>query len=241
MYKMLAHWLIGRAAERGKPLPWWLRPVVDRDASLAAFESASRRLGPQLRRDAQQWIQETEEHEPAIAIRPLRTRSRTAHPRSIARRFAWPVATCAAAAALMVAIAIAMRSDDRDKIALADGAAARNEGVAAVAAADRDQFLAAWQAGQTSMVDLSQRMQRLSIQVRLPARVESAMLFSEVERAGDATERAVARWDAAAATRRQELAADVKSACRFFTRRLPTSLALVMGLDGAAENGEPTS
>lgn len=251
MYKMLAHWLIGRAAEQGEPLPSWLRSVVDRDPTLVQFEAASRRLGPQLRRDATRWVQETEEHEPANTRRPVRTRPRPVPQRSISRRLAWPIATCAAAAALMVAFALAMRSEDRDTIASDDeGAAARSQHIAVVAPADRDQLLAAWDAGQMSMFDLSQRMQRLSFKVSLPPRVESASLFREVERAGDATERAVARWDAAAASRRQALAADVKSACQFFTRRLPTSLALVMGLgsgglesslESGPDGGEPTS
>ena len=56
MFRTLLKWRISAAVDRDAELPAALRACVERDAELAVFESASRRLTARLRREAPAWL-----------------------------------------------------------------------------------------------------------------------------------------------------------------------------------------
>lgn len=232
MFHTISKWLISRLVEREAPLPPWLRRWVDRDEELLRFESASRRLTSRLRSDAPAWTARqssdvrAEQLVPAAAhyVRP---------PAAWYRRPAARVgALCALAASIMLAFAWwqGLTTEHVPSPTISDQALAVQGAGGPISPREGAQLMAAWQASRVHVAAWPARLKDAArrfeaIELRSPATIRPSWEIA------DATPQRLRRkLSAAVSSQRQEFAAGMKSAYAFFTHRLPTSVAILVGL-----------
>ncbi|HEV3338803.1 MAG TPA: hypothetical protein VG125_00555 [Pirellulales bacterium] len=228
MLHLIARWLISRSIDEDRRAADWLRRWIDRDERLKRFETLSRQLGSQLKDDARVWTASREL--PAGAKSPIRPRGVVSRPASVRRprSVGWSLALSGAALAACAWFVLGHLPSAGDRSG--PPGPSEKHGVAQapakITAADREWLATAWK---TSRAHLGQWRPRAGV---LPGRTESLKLpglAPVVEAAGSTAGRGLAALDRSMASEQQQLASDAKAAFSFFTYRLPTSMARLVG------------
>lgn len=229
MFRMIGKWLISRAIERDRPPRGMLRRWIDHDEELFQFEAALQGMLARLRGDAGGWLGRDANHGFSAGERRPLEHARCVPLARSGHRIARPaVASGLAACLVIMALLWPALSDQGTSIPTNLQERVAREGNATLTPDDRAQLMAAWQLGraqieawQARATDVPRKLENVpwSIAPVLPARWTGA-----------ATKRVHAALEMAVVAQRQELADGMKSAITFISRRLPASVAHLVGL-----------
>jgi hypothetical protein len=216
MLRKALKWRISSAIDRDAPLGPLLRKRVDQDPVLAEFEAQSRRLCEELRRDAPAWIKQRTSLPAAATLQtpPIEIDRRRRYRR---RRVVGVAAALALAASALVAVAVWQTTGPRRYQRMSQ--------------ADRAELAAALVAGRANLAQFAHAITRVDAEVNWSAwRPPLSLDLAARARARASAQRVLAAFDQRVESQRQELAVGAKSACAFFTDRLPASMAALVGL-----------
>ena len=90
--------------------------------------------------------------------------------------------------------------------------------------------MAVWRAGRANVGDWQAHLKNAADEFEPFKWHEPVTIFPNVQIVGEAPRRVQEAFDATLASQRQELTAGMKSAYGFFAHRLPTSVAILVGL-----------
>lgn len=232
MIRFIGKWLIDRAIERETPLPRWLRRRVDRDPELARFDAASRRLSTLLRYDAAEWMARYANDRGVERSTSAPDRAVQLRASSIRRRAAWTGAACAMAAGVLIAVAWwqGVGGDSPSPAASGSRELVAEQNTPSIATTDGTQLLALWEAGRANIGAWQARLKGAADDIEPLDLRDPAKILLTFPIANDTTRRVQEGFSAVLASQQHQLEADVKSAYAFFTYRLPTSVAILVGL-----------
>lgn len=236
MFRLVAKWLISRSIDDDRPAPNWLRHWIDRDHELKQFELLSRQLVRRLKDDSRGRIASL----PSLTGEPSARRQRhvTGHPASRRRghRVDPSLGTLSLGAltlAACVGFLVGQLPSHRDQLERSEHEEtqhiAKPPATAKIDAADREWLATTWKTSRTTLGQLRSQIRTVSGRTDVVKLSNLSAIIKPAEAAGSSAGRALATLDRSMQSQQQQLASDAKATFAFFTRRLPTSVAKLVG------------